>query len=335
MSTTFLVIALALVVMAILFAVLPLLRAKSSLALILLLLVVIPTGSWFGYQMIGTPAALNPENLVQQPAVNNPQSMADAIAMLKVRLAENPEDLEGWLLLGRSLLATEHPEQAVTAYRAALTLDPASAYIKMELGNAILSNSQPPEFPSEAKSLIQAAFTADPGLQKAQWLLGIAEASGGNYQLALDLWRDLLSKLEPGSNIAVTVSQQIAEVESRLGIQSASINIRIELSAAVTTAITDESVLFVFLQIPEQAGMPLAVKRIPAPQLPMDISITDESILQAGKSLLDFPELLLSAKLSSTGTADTNTDDLVVPAIRIKPSNIAPITLLLQSSNNE
>lgn len=335
MNTTFLVITLALVALAILFVTLPLLRAKNSLSLALLLLIGIPIITWFTYQQIGTPAALDAKNLVQPSSAESPQNMADAIAMLKTRLTENPKDLEGWLLLGRTLLVTEHTEQAVTAYRSALLLDPESAYIKMELGNAILSNSQPPVFPSEAKTLIQEAFTADPSLQKAQWLLGIAETSDGNYQLALDLWRDLLPKLELGSGIATTVSQQIAQVEAKLGIKAAKINVRIELSASAATTITAESVLFVFLRVPEQNGMPLAVKRIPVPQLPMDISITDESILQAGKSLSDFSELLISAKLSSTGTADSNPDDLVVPAIRIKPSSPTPITLLLQATKSE
>ncbi len=332
MNTAFIIIALALVALAVLFVILPLLRSKGSLALTLLLLLGIPLSTWFTYKIIGTPAAINSENLHQQAA--EPQSMADAIAMLKARLIENPKDLEGWLLLGRSLLNTERPDLAEMAYRTALSLEPESAYIKMELGNTILSNSQPPEFPREAKTLIQAAYSADPSLQKAQWLLGIAEASDGNHQQALDLWRDLLPKLEAGSGIATTVTEQIIQMQSRLGIQPANINVRIELSTAVTATLTDESVLFVFLRIPDKDGMPLAVKRIPAPQLPLDISITDESILQAGASLLDFPELLLSAKLSSTGTADTNPDDLVVPAIRIKTLNSEQTTLLLQTNND-
>ncbi len=333
MSTTFLIFAAFMVTLALLFLLLPLLRGKPSSAIVLILLISLPVSSWYGYQMIGNKAALDPQNLRQQAVM--PQSMEAAIAMLKVKLTENPEDLGGWLLLGKSLLSTGHPDQAVTAYRSALTLEPDSAYIKMELGNAILSNSQPPIFPSEAKTLIQAAFAADPSLQKAQWLLGIAEASIGNNQLALDLWQDLLPKLEAGSGIAATVAEQIAEVESRLGIETTSVNVRLEISTSVTAKLTEQTVLFVFLRSAEQGGMPLAVKRIPAPQFPLEIKLTDASMLQAGKSLQDYPELLLSAKLSITGTADINADDLKAPAILIKPGNPGQFSLLLQNTIEE
>lgn len=329
MNSLFLIIAVAMVALALLFVLPPLFRPRGPLSLILIIVIALPLASWYSYLKIGTTEALLAESHTQQAIPGTQQSMASAIAELKARLIEYPKDIDGWMLLGRSLSSTDHPEQAEKAYRTALTLDADNAFIKMELANAILSNSQPPVFPSEAKSLLQEAYTADPGLQKAQWLLGIAEASAGNDQLALDLWQDLLPKLEPGSNIAATVASQITNIKARLGMKPAGIQVRIELASSVSTVITPQTVLFVFLRSPDSAGMPLAVKRIPAPQLPLSIELTDESVLQAGKSLTDFPELLLSAKLSPTGSADVHPEDLGVPAVLIKPDNSAVTTLIL------
>jgi len=76
--------------------------------------------------------------------------------------------------------------------------------------------------------------------------------------------------------------------------------------------------------------MPLAVKRLPASQLPFTVELTDADILQADSKLLDYPELLLSAKLSTTGTADVSANDLQAATISVNPASKTPISLILQ-----
>ncbi|MCF6262059.1 MAG: tetratricopeptide repeat protein [Xanthomonadales bacterium] len=336
MTISFLLYGLALVLAGLAFLLLPLLQARKSILMVMILVVALPSLTWLVYSTVGNPAAL--QSLALQQAGDSPQSMDEAISKLRIELQKNPDNIEGWMLLGRSLLNMNQAEQAINIYRKALTLAPADPYIKMELGSAIVQATEPSQqgFPAEARTYLEQAYAADPELQKAQWMLGIAAAAEGNHLRALELWGDLLAKIDPASNISTTIKQQISQSRSALGIQApvtetAIININIAVDESLHSSLSPQASVFVFLKIPGQAGMPLAVKRLPASQLPLSLELTDADILQLGNTLLDFPELLLSAKLSATGSADVSANDLQAATVSVKPSSKTPISLILRA----
>ena len=341
MTTDFLIFGLLLVLVALAFILRPLLQARQSFTIIVFLIIALPGITWLVYSNIGTPEAMQPQVQRSQSA-DAPQTMEEAIAMLRAELQENPDNIEGWMLLGRTLLTMNKPGEAVQVYRKVLSMAPDEPYVKMELGNAILRATDPAKeqgFPAETKTLLEEAYAADPQLQKAQWLLGIAAASEGNHQRALELWEDLLPKIDPDSNIVATLTQQINQSRSALGIApldtaTHSLKISVKLADTIAAVVNPQAVVFVFLKIPDQAGMPLAVKRLPATQLPLELELTDADILQPGKSLQDYPQLLLSAKLSSRGTADAGTDDMYAEAITINPTEKQAIKLILKPKEN-
>ncbi|MCF6224917.1 MAG: tetratricopeptide repeat protein [Xanthomonadales bacterium] len=337
MTTSFLLYGLLLVVAALAFLLRPLLQARKSIWIVIILVLALPSITWLVYPTVGSPAALQP--LAVQQASDGPRSMDEAIAMLRVELQKNPDNIEGWMLLGRSLLTMNQAEEAVSVYRKALTLAPGDPYIKMELGSAILRATEPNQqrgFPSEAKTYLEEAYAADPELQKAQWMVGIAAAAEGNHQRALELWEDLLPKIDPASNVSATIKQQISQSKSALGIEvteaeTAALSIDISVDESLSATLSPQAIVFVFLKVPGQSGIPLAVKRLPASQLPATLELTDADILQAGNKLLDYPELLLSAKLSTTGTADVSATDLQADTISINPASKTPISLILRA----
>jgi cytochrome c-type biogenesis protein CcmH len=69
------------------------------------------------------------------------------------------------------------------------------------------------------------------------------------------------------------------------------------------------TVLFVFVHPAGQRGMPLAVRRIDSPELPLSISLTDADALRPGSSLADHPQLDISARLSLSGIANAASGD--------------------------
>ena len=350
MTTIFYTFGLLLVLLALAFLLFPLLRAKRSLLSAIILIIAVPVLTWLTYDTVGTPEAVNlgARQDQQSQADHQPgsaQSKNASIAALQNDLADNPDNINGWLLLARSQMTMNLPADAVNSYRKALSLSPEDGYTKLDLADAILRSTDPAkqqQFPTEAKQLLEQAYASNPELQKAQWLLGIAAASAGEHQHALDLWQNLLTKLEPGSTIATTVTDQINQSQMALGEHpaipmpapaeptsiSAGLNINLQLEEA--TSANPQAVVFVFLKVPGQVGMPLAVKRLTAAQLPINLQLTDADMLQPGKSLTDFPELSVSAKLSATGTANAHPDDLLAEAINIDTTDIKPVSLILK-----
>lgn len=89
------------------------------------------------------------------------ESLQATIEQLAAKLAKEPNDLQGWLLLGRSLQAMGSPEKAVTAYEFARKLDPDDLDVSALYAQALAEknggtmNGQPTE-------LVQTILARDP-----------------------------------------------------------------------------------------------------------------------------------------------------------------------------
>ena len=91
-----------------------------------------------------------------QPAATASSAAASAalpdvdtmIAKLIARLEKQPEDANGWKMLGWSYLNTERPEEAVRAYETALKLQPGDTEIKIGLEKAKSAQTATAEIPA-------------------------------------------------------------------------------------------------------------------------------------------------------------------------------------------
>ena len=122
---------------------------------------------------------------------------------------ENPDDPEGWAILGRTLKTMQRYAAAETALRNANRLLPDNALVMVELAEASLLASGKPQVNDEMRQLLEAALKIDPQQQKGLWLLGMAAAQDGDHAKTVSIWQQLLGLLDPASGAAQTVGQQI------------------------------------------------------------------------------------------------------------------------------
>ncbi len=113
------------------------------------LLLVLSAGALLGYQHFGSPAALDAASQLASPDANGqpPMSMAEAMSALEARLAQNPEDLEGWMLLGRSYRSEERFADALRAFNEAQRLAPDHPDVLVDLAEAQALNAPQRAFP--------------------------------------------------------------------------------------------------------------------------------------------------------------------------------------------
>ena len=185
-------------------------------------LLLIPLAGLFLYQNIGAPEAINmpavaarPSTQAQQPHSSQQQQMNEMVAQLQQRMTENPDDPEGWVILGRSLKTMQRYAEAVTALTNANRLTPDTPLIMVELAEATLFASGKPEITADVRQLIEAALAIDPQQQKGLWLLGMAAASDGDEAQAIAVWQRLLSLLDPASGAAGTVTGYHASTDHK------------------------------------------------------------------------------------------------------------------------
>ena len=165
------------------------------------------------YLVRGNPRGLNPETAPStQPAAETqtgemtPQQIEANVGKLAKRLEENPNDAQGWVMLGRSYTMMERYADAATAYGRATTLNGGDANLWTDYAEALaLASGQRLEGkPMEA---VNRALQIEPDNEKALALAGEAAYQAADYKKAIEYWQKLPARSETGK----AVSDQLAK----------------------------------------------------------------------------------------------------------------------------
>ena len=159
--------------------------------------IAIPVFTISVYQWLGMPQSISPATRAaistETSNAKSPSAMSDQVnamvTQLAQRLKDNPDDPEGWAMLGRSYLVLGRPDDAVKSYEKAIALSNNDPNIMVDYADALAMASGEQSLEGKPMELIQQALTLDPNNQKGLWLAGTAAYEKGNFQQALDYWR--------------------------------------------------------------------------------------------------------------------------------------------------
>ncbi|MBL0512789.1 c-type cytochrome biogenesis protein CcmI [Aeromonas media] len=256
--------------------------------------------------------------LVERDDEVTEQDLLDFTLGLRTRLKDEPNDYRGWLLLGRLTLDGNDPEMAREALERAYSLAPQKAMVAVPYAQALMMTGEE----ARADQLLQAAIAQDPANIEARSVHAFMALQKEDFQTALVRWRAMLPLLEKGSTRHAMVERSIEYAEQQLrqrGIavtaapaaQAGQGNAQVvavkegEYPLHITLApgiqLPEDAHLFVFAVIPNGPPMPIAVKRIPGPQLPLTLSLGDGDAMIEGSKLAAYPELQFKARLSRGG----------------------------------
>lgn len=169
-----------------------------------------------GYLTLGSP------NLPGRPAAERADSggpdLAAAVARLAARMEENPQNAEGWALLGRSLLRLQRYGEAADAYGRAAALRPRDAELRSLHGEAQVLASDRVVTPA-ARGTFDAALKIDPKEPRARYYLGLAALQAGKSREAFDIWRALEADSPPNAPWLPILRPRIARLAQQLGVE--------------------------------------------------------------------------------------------------------------------
>jgi cytochrome c-type biogenesis protein CcmH len=317
----------------------PLLRGKSGWQPVALALAfIVPAAGLWLYDSYGTPDGINVKGVPQSASTSaDPHSMQsgemdDMIAGLQQRLEQNPADLEGWMLLARTLRSTGKYAEAADAMEQAHALAPENPVVMADLAEAWVYETPDGQVPESSVAMLERALDIDPRVQKGLWLMGIASMQQGDDAFAISYWQSLLEQLEPGSNVHTMVANQIDEAQARMGMMpeahtppvgeaaaesagstpdgaatadGAWRGTRLVLDAAdgAKQALANGAVLYIMIRTPGPAmGPPLGVRRLTNPTFPLEVTLTDQDSMLQERPISTSPEIQLQARVSLTGS---------------------------------
>jgi cytochrome c-type biogenesis protein CcmH len=112
------------------------------------------------------------------------------VARLEAQLQAVPDNLQGWLLLGRSYVALGRLPAAVAAYRKAMALAPDRPDIVADYADSLVMQ-QHGVVGAEALNLFEQVHAREPANARARFYLALSKAQHGDGEGAVRDWRAL------------------------------------------------------------------------------------------------------------------------------------------------
>lgn len=157
--------------------------------------------------------AMNRSTLAQLAEVGRaspdvPPMVMEMVARLEQRLAQQPDDAEGWARLGRAYQVLERWDEARAAYGRAHALAPNDAEILSAYAGFLISEN-PGDPAPEAVKLFGRLHEMEPEHPGALWVLGLASYNASEFPRAIRYWESLLAVLPPESEVEPQVRRAI------------------------------------------------------------------------------------------------------------------------------
>jgi cytochrome c-type biogenesis protein CcmH len=253
------------------------------------------------------------------------------IKELEAHLERNPTDAEGWSFLAGSYMQLGRYADGRAAYERlwALTPEP-DAELKIAYAESQILTDRT-SLTGEAGRLVEEALAASPRDPKALWYGGLVALELGRNDAVRTRWTQLLA-LNPPENVANIVRSQLVALGAEQGGAPAVSGPAIKLSVALgegrsVAELGSSAQLFIIARAPE-GGPPLAAIRRPPTAVPGEFTISDADSMIPGRSLANYAEVTVVARLSRTGQPTEQPGDWFAEAT-VRPGDDAPVALLI------
>jgi len=141
----------------------------------------------------------------------------EMIGRLVERLNRNPNDPEGWRMLGWSYFNTERFAQSAAAYAKAIELNPQNVSFRISRGEALVRAADG-LVTDEAKAVFEQALRLDAKDPRGRFFMGLAKKQGGNKLAALDDWIAILNETDSNDPWVNDLVQRVTELGQETGI---------------------------------------------------------------------------------------------------------------------
>jgi cytochrome c-type biogenesis protein CcmH len=274
-------------------------HAAPTMYAALAVAILVPLAAFGGYKWIGaSPDLASPDSHAQDSTaqaampIDHGADMQAAIARLADKLRQNPDDAQGWALLGRTYKATQHYPEARDAFKHAVDAAPGDSGLEREYAAAETPNDEGPALSEEA--------------QPQQCDLPASSA---------------------GSGIDATASA--CSATSSPPHDSTRITVQVSLAPNLKTKVLPGDTLFVFAKAAQGPPMPLAIARLTVAELPASVTLTDAMSMMPNMTLSKFSQIVLGARISKSGNAIAQSGDLQTLSAAVANSRPEPIQLTI------
>lgn len=319
--------------------------------LVLLLVLLVPALAVLMYWQLGNYQQVRAWQSLESVDVSNAdRNMVDMLLLLRTRLHDDPEDIEGWYLLGRSYLSMQRAQEALQAFDHARKLAPDEPDYLVAYAQTLRLAEQDAALP-EIDRLLRQALQLDANHEGARLLTAYRDMEQGRYQDAINSFLSLRQNRASDSESVAMLDKVIAEAEAALSAAGSAratapaqtdsrqsnaaptvaskptagqgqggtqppaatgdnLTVQVKLAPALLARLKAGARVFVFARGENGPGLPVAVAVLPASSLPATVTLSDANAMNPSAKLSDQQRVTLVARVSMAGSVEPAAGDL-------------------------
>jgi cytochrome c-type biogenesis protein CcmH len=290
-----------------------------------------------------------PEMLASnEPTLPNQEAIDKMVDGLAKKMQTDPNNAEGWLMLGKSYKYQQQYAKSADAFAHAYKLLGDKPNVMLAYAEA-LSFANDEQVTGQSADLVFKALALEPTNPNALWLAGMAKAQVGEFMAAKKLWTQLAAALPQGSeaqqetqSLLTKIDSKIAEANNETGSKNASrdainrvstttVDVQVNLAPELQAQTSPTDTVFIYAQALSGPQMPLAIVRKQMSDLPLSVSLTDAQAMTPAMKLSNFADVKLLARISKSGNAMKQAGDLIGVLENVTVADKTRHTLVINS----
>jgi len=304
--------------------------------------ILIPLASVTLYLNLGDLDALSPQDMIVADAEGVVHSPV-ALKKLENKVKHGSQDPSDWWMLARTYTEQKRYSDASNAYARLVILVPNEAQLWANYADVYaMANGQTLQN-DEVTKMISKSLQLDPNNNSALALAGSAAMGRGDYVAAMKSWQTLVDQLGPGTadaqvyigglkRAAELLVQQpggkkklaqltAGKAAANSALAAAAITGKVSLSQALAGKVSPDDTVFILARAANGPKMPLAVLRKQVKDLPLKFTLDDSMAMQPQLKLSGFPEVVVVARISKSGSPMAQAGDMEGMTETIKPGS--------------
>jgi len=306
-------------------------RSRGAAGLMALVLAGFAAGFYFVQGSWRTQTLI--ETAQKDPQAARTMAVDGMVQKLAERLEAQPEDSEGWVMLGRSYFMLERFGEAARAYAEAnRRVTPPDPELLVSEGEA-LALARDRDLLGRPRQLFEQALALSPDSGKALWYAGLAAAQAEDYRAARTHWLRLRQQELPPELVAALderlqdvatvldeptpapaaapakVAAPAAQAPAAASAAGPELRVQVSLAPALAAKTPPGRTLFVFAKAADGPPMPLAVQRLDGAQLPLEVRLDESMGMMPQLKLSQFDRWVVTARITASGSVKAEAGD--------------------------
>lgn len=219
---------------------------------------------------------------------------------LRTRLQDDPENTEGWMMLGRIGMVLNNATTATQAFERAWRLAPDNLDAKLDYAE-VLTRSEDPEDNQTGEKLLRDVLAQQHTNIRALGLFAFSAFEQQRYKEAIGAWQVMLRLLPENDERRAVLARSIAQAKVQGGMDNAKVAVKITLSPQAEKALPEKGIVFV--SITDGASpVPIVAKKLPLGHFPLTLTLDDTNAMMPDRLLSAVHQGIVKVHISRDGT---------------------------------